>query len=370
MRPSTSLLLATLVAAGGLLVPPRAPAAPAAKPAAPGVGVSIETTLKTSGDQIRQFAFDGDENTGFASEQKPGPTDHFTLVFDDAVAVRSIRITTGRPGGTEKLMAGALEISSDGKAFEPVEKFKEGSIQTAPAGRKLRAIRVRPAADLDHALAIREFTIDSTPPVAIFRYPVEFIVNVDDAPEMKEWADKAARVCAQHYPMINEQLKSDGYKPPHLVTMTLKKDYRGVAAAAGTRITGSVAFFKKRPDDIGAMVHETVHVVQRYRTRNNPGWLVEGVADYVRFYKYEPGKLKPLPPERAKYNGSYQVTARFLAFLVERYDPHIVRKLNQAMREGEYREEIWQTLTKKTLPELGDEWKESLRTPAQHSNDR
>jgi len=112
---------------------------------------------------------------------------------------------------------------------------------------------------------------------------------------------------------------------------------------------------------VGAMVHETVHVAQRYRTRNNPGWLVEGVADYVRFYKYEPGKLKPLPPEKAKYNGSYQVTARFLAFLVERYDKQIVRKLNQVMRDGEYREEIWKTLTKKTLSELGDEWKESLR---------
>ncbi len=44
------------------------------------------------------------------------------------------------------------------------------------------------------------------------------------------------------------------------------------------------------------MVHETVHCVQRYRGRGNPGWLVEGVADYVRFFKYEPKKPAPLTP--------------------------------------------------------------------------
>ena len=84
-------------------------------------------------------------------------------------------------------------------------------------------------------------------------------------------------------------------------------------------------YFKDHPDDIGAMVHETVHVVQRYRTRNNPGWLVEGIADYVRFYKYEPGKLRPLNPNRAKYDGSYKVTAQFLAYLSDKYDKEIVR---------------------------------------------
>jgi len=59
-----------------------------------------------------------------------------------------------------------------------------------------------------------------------------------------------------------------------------------VAATAGDRITGSVQFFKAHPDDLGAMIHETVHVVQHYqRRRNNPSWLVEGVADYVRFFE-------------------------------------------------------------------------------------
>jgi hypothetical protein len=142
--------------------------------------------------------------------------------------------------------------------------------------------------------------------------------------------------------------------------MTLKSDYRGVAATGGNHIVGSVKFFKEHPDDVGAMVHETVHVVQSYRGQRNPGWLVEGVADYVRFFKFEPGNLGPINAERSHYNGSYRVTAAFLAFLVERYDKDIVRKLNHLMRTGEYGEESFKELTGKTLDQLDDEWRATL----------
>ena len=46
----------------------------------------------------------------------------------------------------------------------------------------------------------------------------------------------------------------------------------------------------------------------------------------------------------------------------EKYDKDLVRKVNQALREGEYREEIWKTLTKKSLKELDEEWRESMKT--------
>ena len=53
-----------------------------------------------------------------------------------------------------------------------------------------------------------------------------------------------------------------------------------MAATSGVLITGSVKYFRAHPDDFGAMVHETVHCVQSYGDRSNPGWLVEGIADY------------------------------------------------------------------------------------------
>jgi hypothetical protein len=87
---------------------------------------------------------------------------------------------------------------------------------------------------------------------------------------------------------------------------------------------------------------------------------VEGIADYIRFFKYEPGKLGRISPSRARYNGSYRVSAAFLAYLVEKYDPDAVRKLNRAMREGEYQEVIFKHLTGKTVQELDREWRDSL----------
>jgi hypothetical protein len=342
-------------------IPVQASDAPEAKP----VTATIETTLSTAPGitprPIRQFAFDGDPHTFFASEQNPGVSEHFTLVFEKPVALKSIALTTGRPDGTDDLGPGLLEYSADGKEFGLLANITAGSLRAESKISEVRAIRIRPAKDLGHPLAIRELSIESDPPVATFAYPVEFIVDVTDAPEMKEWAEKVAAECVRFYPMINEELKTDGYKPPHLVTMKLSSNYNGVAAAGGGRITGSVKFFKDHPDDVGAMIHETTHIVQRYRSRSNPGWLVEGVADYVRFFKYEPGKIGPINAERAHYNRSYRVTAAFLAYVTENYDKQLVLKLNKLMREGQYKEDVFKELTGKTLPELDEEWRATLR---------
>ena len=55
------------------------------------------------------------------------------------------------------------------------------------------------------------------------------------------------------------------------------------------------------------------------------------------------------------------MTAAFLNYVAEKYDKELVRKLNKAMREGEYKEEFWKELTGKTVEELGEEWKASLK---------
>jgi hypothetical protein len=320
---------------------------------------TIETTLRTRGDQIRQFAFDGDDKTYFASEKNALNKDHFTLLLDKPATVRSLRVTTGRPDGHDKLDTGTLLVSADGKTFEEVAKFRAGVAETKFRGRKVQAVRIKPSQDLKSPLIVREITLDSEPAVAVFKYPVEFNLDVREAPEMKEWAEKAARICEQQYTMINEVLRDDRFQPPHRVQMRLVI-MDGVAYTSGDRITGSVAYFKRHPDDIGAMVHETVHVVQSYRVRGNPGWLVEGIADYIRFFKYEPGKLGRISPRRAHYDGSYRVTAAFLAYLTEKYDKEIVRKLNKMMREGEYKKEVFQKWTGKTLEQLDEEWRATL----------
>jgi hypothetical protein len=340
------------------------------KPPEPPVDATVETSLKTDSPHIRHFAFDGDPATFFASAQNAGRSDHFTLVFEQPVAIESIAFATGRPDGGDRVKALTIEISTDGSAFEPPRPLADGDKLSDPIGPKLKAVRLRPAADLDHPLVLREVTIVSIPPVSVFEFPVEVVVDVADAPELKDWAEKTARICEGAYAMINRELKSDGFKPPTLIKMELKKNYRGVAETGGGSITGSVKYFKEHPRDIGAMVHETVHIVQRYHSRSNPGWLVEGVADYIRFFKFEPGNLGPINAERARYNRGYRVSAAFLAYLVEKYDPLIVLKLNQRMREGTYKPQLFQELTGKHIDDLGKEWRTKLQAEAKAQADR
>ena len=332
-----------------------------AEDAPPPVVATVESTLATDGKQIRQYAFDGDPQTAFASTGPSVAADHFTITLERAVPVRSIEVVTGKSGGGDELESGTLEVSVDGEAFEKVATFdKLGVARFASKDRPVRALRIKADPTVTHPLIIREVAIDSAGPIARFAYPVEFTVDVADAPEMKAWADRAARLCERWYPRLNEELKTEGYKPATQVSITLKTSYKGVAQASGNRILGSVKFFKDHPDDLGAMIHETCHVIQRYRGRGNPGWLVEGIADQIRFFVFEPGKAGPVNPRKAHYNDSYRTSATFLDHVARAYDKQLVLKLNKAMREGTYKEELFKDLTGKTLPELDAEWLASM----------
>ncbi|OJW03494.1 MAG: hypothetical protein BGO49_11600 [Planctomycetales bacterium 71-10] len=318
------------------------------------VAVAVESTFPTKDDRIRQQAFDGDVDSAYEAARPPREGDVVTLAFDGPVLVRSAEV---RGGGLD---GGTLEGSEDGATFARLAEFREGVAKAEP-GKNLKALRVVPTKDAKDPVAIREFVVDSDPALRRFAYPVEFVVDEVDDASLKGWADKAAKECERAYGLINDALRSDGYRPARVVRMSLKDGVDVPAYAAGDRITGSTKWFRRHPDDIGAMVHESAHVVQRYRGRNNPGWLVEGVADYVRFVLYEPANIGPIDPEKARYDQSYRVTARFLGYIVEKYDPEFVLKLNRAMRERKYSDDLFKESTGKTMQELGDEWKASLK---------
>ena len=162
-------------------------------PKAAPVAAVVESTLKTFGGQIRQFAFDGKADTYFASANNPTKDDHFTLIFDEPVAIRSVSVITGTPKGSYALDAGLLESSADGETFEKLAAFANGIARVKSDGAKMKAVRIRPSRDLKHQLAIREITIVSEPKVAVFKYPIEFNIDVTQMPEMKAWAEKVAR---------------------------------------------------------------------------------------------------------------------------------------------------------------------------------
>ncbi|MBA4187785.1 MAG: hypothetical protein C0467_07175 [Planctomycetaceae bacterium] len=331
-----------------------------ARVAKPSVLATVETTLRTSGPQIRQYAFDGNPLSCYASANNPSAADHFTLLFDKPVAVKSVGVQTGYPNDSWILTAGQLEVSADGVVFEPLAGFKGGLARGNAGGRKLVAVRVHPEAQT-HPLVIREFTIDSDLPVAVFRQPVEFAVDVTAAPEMAAWANRTAQTCERAYPMICDELAAEGFRPPSLIPFVIRRDASGLVGVSGGRIIASSGYFEANPHDVGAVVYATSHVVQAYRGKSRPGWLVNGIADYIRFFKFEPGAIEPPNPLTARYDGDSRETAAFLAYLVATYDSSLVRRLNEALRNGQYTDDIWVSLTKKSLRELGDEWHRSLR---------
>ncbi len=203
----------------------------------------------------------------------------------------------------------------------------------------------------------------------------QFSIMTADAPDLADWARISLAPAVQKwYPMIAKMLSSDGYEAPKKFTIKFTNEYKGVAATAGTHIECSPDWYRHnlKGEAVGSVIHELVHVVQQYgqaRRRNPnaaraPGWLVEGIPDYIRWYLFEPQSHgAEIPAEglsRARFDGSYRVTANFLNWATGKYDKELVPKLNVALREGTYSDETWRKLTNHSIQELGDEWKKAL----------
>jgi hypothetical protein len=194
--------------------------------------------------------------------------------------------------------------------------------------------------------------------------------NADADPGMEDWArGQLAPVLAQWYPKIVALLPSSGYVAPTHYTITIKP-FNGVAYTVGTNITlGQKWLETTSPTDaVGCLVHESVHIVQRFGKNRystlSPGWLVEGSADYVRWFLFEPQShgadiewLRGQTLPSIRYDGSYRMSANFLNWVAQNYDKDIVVQMDAIMRQDKYRDSLWKQYTGKTVHELGAEWR-------------
>lgn len=203
----------------------------------------------------------------------------------------------------------------------------------------------------------------------------QIVIDTTETPDLADWATKElAPVVKEWYPKLVAMLPSDGYEAPTRVSITFSASMQGVAATGGTRVRCAATWFRRnlQGEAKGAIVHELVHVVQNYgiARRNNPnatrtpGWLVEGICDYIRWFLYEPqthgADITSRNIANARYDASYRISGNFLNWAVGTYDKDVVVKLNAAAREGRYTEDLWKTITGHTVQELGDQWKASL----------
>jgi hypothetical protein len=183
----------------------------------------------------------------------------------------------------------------------------------------------------------------------------------------------------QWYPKIVQLLPSKDYEAPKEVTISFSQDMKGVAATSGTRIRCAAQWFRSnlKGEAVGAVFHELVHVVQNYgRARRSnpeaarpPGWLVEGMADYIRWFRFEPQShgadliwMRTRRNLSLRYDASYRISANFLNWVSDKYGQDVIPHLNAAIREGRYSDQVWKEPTGRTVQELGDAWKKELET--------
>ncbi|MDX1932282.1 MAG: basic secretory protein-like protein [Capsulimonadales bacterium] len=184
-----------------------------------------------------------------------------------------------------------------------------------------------------------------------------FEADTREVPELQPWGRAAEALCVVWYPRIVAILYDGNMPaPPSSVRLYFKKEMDGVAFADGTKIQIAAPWIRKSPNDFGMVIHELTHIVQAY-PNYDAGWLVEGIADYVRLKFFEPQLPAPkIDFSKAKYTDSYKTTAVFLIRTEEKYDVSLVRKLNAALKAGKYDDTLFKTLTGKDLPTLWAEF--------------
>ena len=143
---------------------------------------------------------------------------------------------------------------------------------------------------------------------------------------------------------------------PKEIEVLIDTSYEGVAYAHSNKIVISSNWLHKMPKDFDVITHEAMHLVQSYPNGSGPGWLTEGIADYVRAVygvsNAEGGWFVPDYAENNHYQNSYRITARFLIWATENYDKNLVFKLDKDLRNETYNDSLWKEYTGKTLDEL------------------
>lgn len=151
-------------------------------------------------------------------------------------------------------------------------------------------------------------------------------------------------------------------KTARKVVFVIDPDYKGVAAAAGGVVRFNPEWFKKNPGDVDVVTHEVMHLVQSYPDGAGPGWITEGIADYVRFTLGvdNEGANWRLPEfnEKQSYENAYRITARFFYWIEKNVKKGTIKKLDAAMRNKIYTEAFWEKHTGKTINTLWAEYAE------------
>ncbi len=349
---SVSFLLTALTGGGWATAAQTSPAP---------VKALVYSTMPSTAAHRPEMAMDGDVGTYFQSDHGMSDGDDFLVLLSRPIPVQSIHVTTGDAEGQDLLTNGFVETSPDGNYYRKAADFgATGVADAALGGSRVVALRIR----LKHGqgvpnLAVREITIQSPVKVShVVLGPGRGFYDISQAHDLKAWALQAETQMEQFWPDTEALLYSDKFIPPNAVNVVYRtgSGVTGVAATGGGVMEVNSAWCRAHPEDTGLTVHETAHVIQAY-SAYNPVWLVEGIADYIRWVRFEPEHFTyRINPQKSTYHDSYRTTAAFLAYCELHYDSRLVTKLSQAVRFGTYNTSMFKSYCGKDVDTLWSEF--------------
>ena len=304
---------------------------------------------------------DGNPNTYFKTVYGMGDGDDFLILLSRSIPISSIKITTGDADGNDTVTEGFVDASDDGAKYTKVASFGKDGVATADLhGKSFSSLRIRvnPHTGIP-TLLIREIAINSNAAITHTEYgPGRGFVDISQAPDCADWAKRAEQQMEDFWADTAALLYSDKFITPNAVNVEYRTgpNVTGVAATGGGVMTVNADWARHHDDDTGLTVHETAHVIQSM-SAYDPVWLIEGIADWIRWVKFEPEHFHPrINVEKATYHDSYQTTATFLGWLELHYDSQLVTKLNKATRFGKYKPQMFKDYCGKDIDTLWAEF--------------
>lgn len=179
------------------------------------------------------------------------------------------------------------------------------------------------------------------------------IVDSSAAPDLDGWMQGTLKpFLGIWYPKAVELIARPDYTP----TTTLKVRIDANTPVMGTNAQAAEVGMNPNwvrssmEKALGAVLHELTHAIQNYGS-SVPGWIVEGIPDWVRDDVLHDRDLVPARPDS-------QMNVRGQAYLdwMQQINPAVVRTLNVKAHAGAYNEALFQQLTGKSLPTLVQEY--------------
>ncbi len=212
-------------------------------------------------------------------------------------------------------------------------------------------------------------TQSQTPDLSKWIYPTapaiaapKVTVDAKDAPDLKEWGAKAVKLATDWFPHVTQLLSTQNWKPAKTLRFVFRLKQDAPAWCSGNEISISAEWVRKHPDDFGMVIHEMTHFVQSYPdNKNDTGWLVEGIADYIRWWRFEPESPRSkINFEKATYHDAYRTTAYWLAWVAAKYNRGLVPALDLNLRNAEDPIPTFAKLTGKEPQALWDEFRAAI----------